>query len=169
MAGSLAIAWGRATSVEFDPDVLDSCKRTKWLKIGAADITFWGDSSVMGLSALHRHCRLPATAAALLSVLLYTALVASHVVSQATPRVLIGAQGATAQAVDAGDAGCHELLPSAGNTNDANRGLPAPPQRNVRSAPDMRFCTSPLPAACVDVLSDEASAQQFDRPGQTLS
>ena len=100
----------------------------------------------MGLRALHRHCRIPATAAALLSVLLYTALVASHVVSQASPLVLIGAQGADAQGVAAGDPGCHELLHSAGNANDSNRGLPASPQRNVPSAPDMPACTSPSSA-----------------------
>ena len=39
----------------------------------------------MGLGALRRHRHLPA-AAALMSVLLYTALVASHIVSQATSR-----------------------------------------------------------------------------------
>ena len=46
-----------------------------------------GECSVMGLGALRRHRHLPA-AAALLSVLLYTALVASHIVSQATHRVV---------------------------------------------------------------------------------
>ena len=47
----------------------------------------------MGLSALRRHRHLPA-AAALMSVLLYTALVASHIVSQATHRALPSAPGA---------------------------------------------------------------------------
>ena len=114
----------------------------------------------MGLSALHRHCRLPATAAALLGVLLYTALVASHIVSQATPRVLIGAHGATAQA-EMGDAGCHESLHSAANTNDANRGVPAPPAKKCPFCAGYAALHLTVAGSCVDVLPREATSQQF--------
>ena len=120
-----------------------------------------GDSSVMGLRALHRHCRMPATAAALLSVLLYTALVASHVVSQATPLVLIGAQVDDAQGVAAGDPGCHELLHSAGNANDSHRGLPASPAKKcpfcagyagLHVTVARRLCGRPTRLDCVSAL-----------------
>ena len=120
----------------------------------------WGDSSVMGLGALHRHCRLPATAAALLGVLLYTALVASHIVSQATPRVLIGAHGATAQAA-MGDADCHESLHSAANTNDANRGVPAPPAKKCPFCAGYAALHLSVVGPCVDVPLGEAASRQF--------
>jgi hypothetical protein len=87
----------------------------------------------MGLRALHRHCRMPATAAALLSVLLYTALVASHIVSQATSLASPSAPGAVAQSVATGDPNCHESLPSAGKANDSSRDLPAPPGKRCPS------------------------------------
>ena len=69
----------------------------------------------MSLEALRRHRHLPA-AAALMSVLLYTVLVTSHVVSQATASDASRAD-ADAQPVVAGDPGCHDPLPSAGKAN----------------------------------------------------
>ena len=77
-----------------------------------------GNRSVMGLRALRRHRHLPA-AAALIGVLLYTALVASHVVSQATSLALPGAPGAVAQSITTGDPGCHETQPSAGKARES--------------------------------------------------
>ena len=74
----------------------------------------------MGLRALHRHRHMPA-AAALIGVLLYTALVASHVVSQATSLALPGAPGAVAQFITTGDPGCHETQPSAGKARSRPR------------------------------------------------
>jgi hypothetical protein len=82
-----------------------------------------GNRSVMGLKALRRHRRLPA-AAALVGVLLYTALVASHVVSQATSLALPGAPSAVDQSFTTGDPGCHETQPSAGKARESNRGSP---------------------------------------------
>ena len=115
----------------------------------------------MGLSALHRHCRLPATAAALLSVLLYTALVASHVVSQATPRVLIGAQGATAQAVLRAMLAATSRCTSAANANDANRGLPASPAKKCPFCAGYAALHLTVVGTCVDVPLGEATSQQF--------
>jgi hypothetical protein len=80
----------------------------------------------MGLRALQRHRHLPA-AAALIGVLLYTALVASHVVSQATSLALPGAPGAVAQSITTGDPGCHETQPSVAKPNNSNQDLPASP------------------------------------------
>jgi hypothetical protein len=82
-----------------------------------------GNGSVMGLRALRRHLHLPA-AAALIGVLLYTALVASHVVSQAKSLASPGAPGAVAQSITTGDPGCHETQPSAGKARESNRGSP---------------------------------------------
>ncbi|MET0528985.1 MAG: DUF2946 family protein [Microvirga sp.] len=70
-----------------------------------------------------------AAAAALLGVLLYTALVAAHVVSQATSLATRGAHAAAAQSTATGDPGCHETQPSAGKAKDSNRGLPAAPAK----------------------------------------
>ena len=82
----------------------------------------------MSLRALRRHRHLPA-AAALIGVLLYTALVASHVVSQATSLALPDAPGAVAQFITTGDPGCHETQPSAGKARESNRGFPASPTK----------------------------------------
>jgi hypothetical protein len=76
----------------------------------------------MSLRALRRHCHLP-TAAALISVLLYTALISSHIVSQAT------SLAAPAQSIATGDPGCHETQPSAGKAKNSNHGLPASPAK----------------------------------------
>jgi hypothetical protein len=79
----------------------------------------------MSLGALRRHRHLPA-AAALMSVLLYTALVTSHIVSQATHRAL-PAQDADIQTVVVGDPGCHDSPSSAGNVDYPRRGHPVSP------------------------------------------
>jgi hypothetical protein len=96
----------------------------------------------MSLRALRRHRHLPA-AAALIGVLLYTALVASHVVSQATSLALPGAHLALSlnpspQAI---------LVAMRRSLRRARQGsrtaaFQLPPQRNVPSARDMRLCTS---------------------------
>ena len=72
--------------------------------------TCLGGSSAMSLRALRKHRYVP-TAVALMSVLLYTTLVTSHIVSQATQRVL-SAPDADRQNVIAGDPGCHDALSS---------------------------------------------------------
>ncbi len=77
----------------------------------------------MGLRGLYRHRRLPA-AAALLGVLLYTALVTSHVVSQASLAAPNAAQ-ASGQVAHAGDPDCHEHAPAGkGESN-----IPASPKK----------------------------------------
>jgi hypothetical protein len=87
----------------------------------------------MGLRALRKHRRVPA-AVALMSVLLYSTLVTSHIVSQATHRELPAA-GADPQEVIAGDPGCHDAPPSATKESDPKRGHPAPQPRKCP------FCT----------------------------
>ena len=81
----------------------------------------------MSVRALRRHRYVPA-AAALMSVLLYTALVTSHIVSQATHRAL-PAQGADTQSVIAGDPGCHDAPSSAGNGHHPSGGQPVSPPK----------------------------------------
>ena len=131
---------------------------------------------VVSLEALRKHRHLPA-AAALMSVLLYTALVTSHIVSQATHRAL-PAQDADIQTVVAGDAGCHDLPSSAGNGHHPSGGHPFLRRKNAHSAQGMPPCTSPSSAApslsCRSRLSPNAlqasappsrSAQPIIRPG----
>ena len=115
----------------------------------------------MSLRALHRHCRIPATAAALLSVLLYTVLVASHLVSQVTPRVLIGAQGAGAKAIVAGDPDCHETTPSAGNAKESNHDLPASPPKKCPFCAGYAALHVSVAGHPVSILFDEATAAHF--------
>ena len=102
----------------------------------------------MGLSALRKHSHLPA-AAALLGVLLYTALVAAHIVSQATSLAARGAHTAAAQSVATGD-DCHETQPSAGKAKDSNGGLPASPAKKCP------FCAG-YAALHLSVVGDPAS------------
>ena len=103
----------------------------------------------MSLRALRRHRHLPA-AAALIGVLLYTALVASHVVSQATSLALPGAPGAVAQSITTGDPGCHETQPSAGKARESNRGFPASPTKKCP------FCAG-YAALHISVVGDSVS------------
>ena len=117
----------------------------------------------MSLGALRRHRRLPA-AAALMSVLLYTALVTSHIVSQATHRSL-PAPGADTQSVSVGDPGCHESPPSAGNANDSNHGLPAPPAKKCPFCAGYAALHITVAGGCVDFPLGEAPSQQFARLG----
>lgn len=77
----------------------------------------------MSLRALRKHRHLPA-AAALMSVLLYTAFITSHIVSQAAQWAL---PPPDADIVVAGDPGCHDSLPSAGKGNDPGRSIPGSP------------------------------------------
>lgn len=88
-----------------------------------------GDRSAVVLGALHRHRRLP-VAAALLGVLLYSALVASHVVSQATSLTAepMAAQNSVHAAADALPS-CHEPEAAADKADESDRGVPASPQK----------------------------------------
>jgi hypothetical protein len=113
----------------------------------------------MSLGALRRHRHLPA-AAALMSVLLYTVLVTSHVVSQATDRTL-PSQGANAQPVVAGDPGCHDPLPSAGKANDSNRGLPASPAKKCPFCVGYAAFHISIVGEPVSILLDEAGTMHF--------
>ena len=108
----------------------------------------------MGLRALHRHCRMPATAAALLSVLLYTALVASHIVSQATHSVPAGLQGAGALSMAAGDPGCH-------SANESHRGLPASPAKKCPFCAGYAGLHVTLAGACAGVPFGEAASEHY--------
>ena len=123
-----------------------------------------GECSVMGLGALRRHRHLPA-AAALLSVLLYTALVASHIVSQATHRALPSAPGADVQSVAVDDPGCHDLLPSAGNADDPNQDTPAPPQRKCPFCAGYAALHISVAGASVGVVLVDAAHRQFGSLG----
>ena len=87
----------------------------------------WGNARVMGLRALHMHRHLP-TAAALISVLLYTVLATSHIVSQATRGAASSASGNVTRTVAKDEAGCHE-------TGRPNRDLPNSPSKKCP------FCT----------------------------
>ena len=117
-----------------------------------------GERSVMGLRALRKHCRLP-TAFALIGVLLYTALAASHVVSQVTPRILIGAQGAHAQAVATVNPDCHDLVPAVGNGPDHK--LPAPPSKKCPFCAGYAALNLGVVAASTNVPYPEAESQRL--------
>ena len=82
----------------------------------------------MSLTALRRHRRLPA-AAALMSVLLYTSLVTSHIVSRATPLAALDGLGTIAQTVAIGEPACHETGSAADKAKDTHRGRPASPNK----------------------------------------
>jgi hypothetical protein len=122
-----------------------------------------GRSSVMGLRALRKHRRVPA-AVALMSVLLYSTLVTSHIVSEATHRELPAA-GADSQEVMADDRGCHDAAPSATKESDPKRGHPAPQPRKCP------FCTGyaafhiTVAAGSVYLLPLEPLAQPSGRSG----
>ena len=119
-----------------------------------------GNGSVMGLRALRRH-RLPA-AAALIGVLLYTALVASHVVSQAKSLASPGAPGAVAQSITTGDPGCHETQPSAGKSN---RGLPYSPAKKCPFCAGYAALHISVVGDPVSILWDEGAATHFSGLG----
>ena len=82
----------------------------------------------MSLTALRRHRRLPA-AAALMSVLLYTSLVTSHIVSRATSLAAPDGLGTIAQTVAIGEPACHETGSAADKAKDTHRGRPASPNK----------------------------------------
>jgi hypothetical protein len=81
----------------------------------------------MGLGGLHRHRRIP-TAAALVGVLLYTALVTSHIVSQATFQPLT-AQAGHSHFGQAAKPNCHEPTASTNKSKTSDPSGPASPQR----------------------------------------
>ena len=113
----------------------------------------------MSLEALRRHRHLPA-AAALMSVLLYTVLVTSHVVSQATSRTL-PAQIADAQPAVAGDPDCHEPLPSADKAKDSNRGLPASPAKKCPFCVGYAAFHISIVGEPVSIVLDETGTTHF--------
>ena len=112
----------------------------------------------MSLEALRRYRHLPA-AAALMSVLLYTALVTSHIVSQATHRTL-PAQDADIQTVVAGDADCHDLASSAGNGHHASGGQPISPPKKCPFCAGYAALHITLLSGSVGVLPVEFVAQR---------
>jgi hypothetical protein len=117
----------------------------------------------MGLGALRRHRHLPA-AAALLSVLLYTALVASHIVSQATHRALPGAPSADVQSVAVDDSDCHDSLPLAGKANP-NHDVPAPPQRKCPFCAGYAALHISVAGGAIGVLLADAAPHQVGSLG----
>jgi hypothetical protein len=104
------------------------------------------------LGALYRHRRLPA-AAALLGVLLYTALVSSHVVSQASLAAPNAAQ-ASGQVAHAGDPDCHEhASPGKGQSE-----FPASPKKKCP------FCVG-YAALHISILAGALGNAVFADPG----
>jgi hypothetical protein len=124
----------------------------------------------MGLRTLRRHCHLPA-AAALLSVLLYTALVTSHIVSLATSIAAANGLGLIVPSINVGDSGCHEAQPAADKAKDTHRSLPASPAKKCP------FCAGYAPlhfsVACnsVVILLDGAATEHpgILRNGQLIA
>jgi hypothetical protein len=104
---------------------------------------------------------MPAAAAALIGVLLYTALVASHIVSQATSLATPGAPAAVAQSVATGEPNCHESLPSPGKANDSNRGLPAPPAKKCPFCAGYAALHISVVGDPVGILLDRSPAAHF--------
>jgi len=113
----------------------------------------------MSLRALRGHRHVPA-AAALMSVLLYTALITSHIVSQATQPVL-PAQSADTQTVAAGDPGCHDLLSSAGNGHHPNGGKSVFPPKKCPFCAGYAALHITLVGGSVTVLPVKFVAQVF--------
>jgi hypothetical protein len=104
---------------------------------------------------------MPATGAALIGVLLYTALVASHIVSQATSLASPGAPGAVAQSVVTGEPNCHESLPAAGKANDSNRSLPASPAKKCPFCAGYAALHISVVGDPVSILLDGSAAAHF--------
>jgi len=116
----------------------------------------------MSLRALRKHRHVP-VAVALMSVLLYMALVTSHIVSQATLRAL-PAPGADTQNVIVGDASCHDSS-SASNAHEPSRDRPAsPPSKCPFCAGYAGFQITGI-SGPVPVLTAEALDQLFTRFG----
>jgi len=114
----------------------------------------------MSLRVLRRHCHFP-TAAALIGVLLYTALIASHIVSQAAHRAPLS-QVADIQNHDAGDPGCHEG-PSPASNDHPGPNLPASPAK-------CPFCTgyAALHISVAGGYMDVLPFEPFDRSFASL-
>jgi len=128
----------------------------------------------MGLRALRKHRHVPA-AVALMSVLLYTALVTSHIVSQATHRAL-AAPVADPQTVIAGDADCHDSS-SASKAHEPSRDRPASPPRKcpfctgygVLNVTDVGGPVTVLTAETLDQLFTSFSGAQLVGPANLPS
>jgi hypothetical protein len=93
-----------------------------------------------------------------MSVLLYTALVTSHIVSQATHRAL-PAQGADIQTVVVGDPGCHDSPSSGGNVDYPRRGQPVSPPRKCPFCAGYAALHITVVGGSVSVLPVEPVAQ----------
>ena len=115
----------------------------------------------MSLRALRKHRRVPA-AVALMSVLLYTALVTSHIVSQATHRSL-PAQGADIHTVVTADSGCHDSLSLGGN---AHRGDPVSPPRKCPFCAGYAALHITVVGGSMSILPVEAVTQSFESLGR---
>jgi hypothetical protein len=118
--------------------------------------------SVMGLKALRKHRHLSA-AAALLGVLLYTALVTLHVVSQTTYGVGPDALSAAAHAVIS-DEPCHDSLPAAGKANDHSRPLPGSPPTKCPFCTGYAVLLISVAGGSVDLLTARVAARSFESP-----
>ena len=114
----------------------------------------------MSLRALRRHRHLPA-AAALISVLLYIALVTSHIVSQAILLAAPYGRGAVAQSIATGDPGCHETQPSAGKPKDSNHGLPASPPKKCPFCAGYAALNLSVVGDSVGILWGKGAARHF--------
>jgi hypothetical protein len=119
----------------------------------------------MGLRALRRHRHLPA-AAALIGLLLYTALVTSHIVSQGTHATVRGAPGAAAHSVAFGDLDCHHSLPAAGKGNGPGRTLPDSPPTKCPFCTGYAVLLVGVAGGSVDLVAAEAAAQSFESLGR---
>lgn len=104
----------------------------------------------MGLGDFHRHRQL-ASAFALVGVLLYTALIPGHVVSQATARVLAGADG------QAGIALAFEPICHSGVARSPDPSKPSGPSTPQKKCP---FCTGY--AAFVTAIVGDCDAGAID-------
>lgn len=108
----------------------------------------------MGLGDFHRH-RQWASAFALVGILLYTALIPGHVVSQATARALTGEPGAAALEMP-----CHS---GAGVAHSHDPGAPAEPSTPQKKCP---FCKGY--AAFMTALAGACDAGALDAERATL-
>jgi hypothetical protein len=118
----------------------------------------------MSLRALRKHRHLPA-AAALMSVLLYTAFVTSHIVSQATHRSL-PAQGADIHTVVTAESGCHDSSSLAGNAHHPSRGDPVSPPRKCPFCVGYAALHITVVVGSMSILPVEAVAQSFESLGR---
>jgi hypothetical protein len=108
----------------------------------------------MGLGGFHRHRRL-ASALALVGVLLYTALIPGHVVSQATAWALAGTQAGSELAFEPI---CH----SGGTQDPSGPGKPSTPQKKCP------FCTGYASFVTADAAIFSAVIPDAERVSPSL-